>query len=215
MSLESCPRARGTTSAGTCVGRTDSAMIIGHASGNRHDQRCCRADAGGMGGWGFSSAPAEVLPGRYAAWSDPALGGIQSRWALVRQVLRAWPSRGAGGRQIVHHPGWPLYLAASGLRPTREQGERHLAPSGARKPAGTQRHHRWDHPTARNQLRQDPCPPRYGHQGQGPRERDILDWAPWPSSEDHRQLDLRLEDLACIVCNTDPTSSRKPCANRI
>ena len=36
-------------------------MITGHACGDRHDQRCCPADTGGMGGWGFPSATAEVL----------------------------------------------------------------------------------------------------------------------------------------------------------
>jgi hypothetical protein len=171
-------------------------MLARRARGDRHDDRCRPAGAGGTGGWGFPSATAAMLPGRYAAWSDPALRRVRSRWALVRQVLRAWPSRGAGGRQVVRHPRWPLYISAGGLRPTRQRGKRHLTRPEARKSARTQRHHRRDRPAARRPpSRQDPGH-RYGHHVRGPRAWDVFDREAWSSSEDHRQLDLRLENLA-------------------
>ena len=82
-----------------------------NASGDRHDQRCCPADAGGMGGgWGFPPRPSKC-----------SLADAQRPGALVHSgsYLRYCGSGRAvvrvGGKSF-HHQWWPLYIAPGGLR---------------------------------------------------------------------------------------------------
>ena len=146
----------------------------------------------GWGGWGFPSAAADVPCSRHAAWSDPALGGVQGRRAVGCEVLRSWPSCGASWRQDVppsraaaaHHGEWASAYWG------RREGE--AFPSSWITTIGRGRT-----PLSMGaSICREPwslCPAR--PLGPRIRKRDIFVWHTRRSIERHRQMDVRFENL--------------------